>query len=101
LQNQKQIKINSLKHEVLGLWQGLNLLLLKKQKADGLTDYQDYYLDKSRALYEVELESDLGDAMTKFSSAILEQAKVKYQWILTWEALSMLTGDAKLSLLGY
>ncbi len=100
LKNNLYAKQQQIKHQLLSVWQQLNLLSVKKQHSDVNSDYQDYYLDRSRALYELEMQNDLGNAMTEFSAAILEKATIKYQWVLAWEELSIITNQPKYSILG-
>ena len=57
-----------------------------------MQDYRDLYLDRSRARYELDLQTDLGDAMVRFSDARLQAARVKYQLELAWEQLDAITG---------
>ena len=46
-------------------------------------DYRELYLDRSRALYELEVKTDLGDAMTEMSAVELDQARAEFEWIMT------------------
>jgi hypothetical protein len=58
-----------------------------------LLDYRDLYLDRSRALYEMEVKTDLGDSMVEVSEARLKFAKVKFNTALTWARLDALIGN--------
>ena len=57
-----------------------------------LGDYRELYLDRSRALYELEVHTDLGDAMVQMSVVRLERAKVEFDWRLARARLAALTG---------
>ncbi len=64
---------------------------LKRQSA--LADRTDLELDQSRALYEMEVNSDLGDAMVNVSAARLEASRVSFDLALAWLRLKVLTGE--------
>lgn len=55
--------------------------------------YRELYLDRSRALYEMEVRADLGDAMTEISAVRLERARAEFDWIMTEARLAALTGE--------
>ena len=46
--------------------------------------YRSYYQDRSRAMYEMEMRSDLGDAQAAAAEAILEAARVDFEQALLW-----------------
>lgn len=56
-------------------------------------DYRDLYLDRSRALYELEVKTDLGDAMTRISEVRLDQARVLFEWAMNEARLKAMTGS--------
>lgn len=56
------------------------------------SDYRELYLDRSRALYEMEVRADLGDAMTEISAVQLETARAEFDWRMTEARLAALTG---------
>ena len=55
---------------------------------------RDLYLDLSRALYEQEVQADLGDAMVKSSEARLRTAETEFAIARTWARIGLLTGKA-------
>ena len=55
---------NALSQEVLDLVLRLGNLRLTIEGLKVRGDYRELYLDRSRALYELEVKTDLGDAMT-------------------------------------
>lgn len=66
-----------------------------KLRLDGLKvreDYRELYLDRSRALYELEVKADLGDAMTEITAVTLAKARAEFDWILTLAELKALGG---------
>jgi outer membrane protein TolC len=82
-----------LRQTVLDLVQDLESLKIERNAARLRTSYRDLYLDRSRALYELEVKSDLGDAMTRVTEAQWLAAQVEFRLALTWARLDALTGD--------
>ncbi len=81
-----------LRQQLLLLWQRQGNL---KRRLNGLKvrgDYRELYLDRSRALYELEVKTDLGDAMTEISAVRLAEAEAEFDWILTSAELEALAG---------
>lgn len=83
-----------LRQSVLEAWQRLNVLRVQRDEAQVLSAYRDLYLDRSRALYEMEVTADLGDAMVRTSEARLRMAQTEYDLALTWARLDALVGGA-------
>ena len=52
--------------------------------------YRSYYQDRSRAMYEMEMRSDLGDAQAAVAEAMLEAARVDFKQVLLWAELDAL-----------
>jgi hypothetical protein len=67
--------------------------MVERNAAKVRTAYRDLYLDRSRALYELEVKSDLGDAMTRVTEAQWLAAQVEFRLALTWARIDALTGD--------
>jgi outer membrane protein TolC len=82
-----------LRQTVLDLVQELESLKIERNAAKVRTNYRDLYLDRSRALYELEVNSDLGDAMARVTEAQWLAAQVEFRLALTWARLDALTGD--------
>ena len=82
-----------LRQAVLDLVQDLEALKIERNAARLRTSYRDIYLDRSRALYELEVKSDLGDAMTRITEAQWLAAQVEFRLALAWARLDALTGD--------
>jgi len=78
---------------VLETWQHLETMKISHQHAKAQAEFRDLYLDRSRALYEMEVESDLGDAMVNISEVRIQLAKVKYQIVMAWARLQALIGN--------
>jgi len=77
-----------------------SLIDLQEKQAQLFYDYQEWkskenyrevYLDKSRAKYELEIASDLGDAMTESSKVKLEKTKIELEWDLVKRKIQFLT----------
>lgn len=56
------------------------------------TAYRDLDADRSRVMYDLEIKTDLGDAMAKLTEAQWQAAKVDYQLAFTWDEIDALTG---------
>ena len=85
----KEMDVNQ---RLLERWQDIYVLHAQRDEVAVLQDFRDLYLDRSRAQYELDLRTDLGDAMGRFSEARLEAARVRYALELVWERLGALTG---------
>lgn len=82
-----------LRQEILETWQNIQTLLMQNEQAEVLGDYRDLYLDRSRARYELETRTDLGDAMTEQSVAHLFSARTHFDLAIARETLVELTGN--------
>lgn len=82
-----------LRQTVLDLVQELESLNIERSAAKIRTAYRDLYLDRSRALYELEVRTDLGDAMMRVTEAQWRAAQVEYRLALAWAKLDALTGN--------
>lgn len=83
---------HALREEVLDLWLRLDTLRLQIAGLKVRGDYRELYLDRSRALYELEVKTDLGDAMTEVSAWRLDTAEAEFDWIMTRARLDALAG---------
>ncbi len=84
---------DEVRQTVLLLWQELELLRIQQEEAQAQMEYRDLYLDRSRANYEMEVNTDLGDAMVRLTEAQLAQAHVLFQTALAWERVNGVTGE--------
>ena len=55
-------------------------------------DYRELYLARSRALYELEVKTDLGDAMTEITTVHFDRARAEFEWTMTQAELAALRG---------
>jgi len=56
-------------------------------------EYRNLYLEKSRVNYELDRQSDLGDAMVQLSKAEYEYEKNSYEFVITYETLNLIVGE--------
>lgn len=76
----------------LELWQEVYVLRAQQDQAFTTIDYRDLYLDRARALYQMDIRTDLGDSMVEFSAARLLQARTRYELALALARLDALRG---------
>jgi outer membrane protein TolC len=92
---------SQIRERVLDLWQELNTSVIEREGVLVKQDFQDRMLDRNRALYDLEVRTDLGDAMVGWSEARLERAEVEFQLALAWAQLEALIGSEQIeSLVG-
>jgi outer membrane protein TolC len=96
LANQQQVQ-SHLRLEVLELWQKIQQLKLEIQGRSIEQDYRDKYLDRSRAEYELEFKTDLGDSMVLYSRSSSERLQALYAFELAYQRLTALVGTDFLS----
>lgn len=78
---------------ILSQWLEFDSLKGKLLQMKALTDYREIYLDRSRALYEMEVKTDLGDAMVRVSEAEREYLQTQYQMMLAIAKLELDVGQ--------
>lgn len=81
-----------LRRVVLDLRQELETLRIKRNAARQRTAFRDLYLDRRRALYEMEVQVRLGDALTRLTEAQWLAAKADFELALVWARIDALTG---------
>jgi len=84
-------KKQDIKHQVLENWLALGDLTIQSRAAEVLYDYREYDLDRARALYEMDAESNLGDSMVALTTASLKIAQARFEIAMRWEILAQLT----------
>lgn len=82
-----------LRQTVLDLVQEAETRKVERAAAQVKVSYRDLYLDRSRALYELEVRTDLGDAMAQITAAQWEAAQAEFRLALTWAKIDALTGQ--------
>lgn len=84
----------SIQQSILELWTQIYTLQARVDETRVLSEYRDLYLDRSRGLYELDVKTDLGDAMVKFSDARLQSARARYGLELAWIQMNVLMGKS-------
>lgn len=82
----------SVAQAVLNSWLELDLARVRRDESQARLDYRELYLDRSRALYELEVATDLGDSMVQISEAQRRVADAEYRIALAWGRLDALLG---------
>jgi outer membrane protein TolC len=84
---------SQLRQRLYEIWQSIHSLKLKRLQLVHSMDYRELKLDRSRALYELEVKTDLGDAMVGISEVRFKQAKADFELALIWMELQMLLNN--------
>jgi len=80
-----------LRQVVLDTVQEIETLQIDRRAAKVRNAWRDLYLDRSRGLYELEVRSDLGDAMIGVTEAQWQAAQVEFQLAMAWARLEATT----------
>jgi len=83
-----------LRDQVADLYFKLKLSDAEQKQNKAFGDYADLYLDYSRALYENESTTDLGDSMVRLSEANFQVISQQFKQALYWAQLDYLTGTS-------
>lgn len=81
-----------LRQQILELLLRLDIFKVAEGRSNAEILWRDYYLERSRTLYEQEVKSDIGDAMTQQSKARLQQQQIQFCRALTFAQLNALQG---------
>ena len=81
-----------IRQQVLELWLRLDALRIQREEMMTASEYRELYLDRSRALYELEVKTDLGDAMVRLTETERDVLKTDFEIALAWEQLDLLLG---------
>ncbi len=79
---------------VLDLWLELDTLHQQLEDARIESAWRDIALDEARALYQMELRSDLGDSMFKTTAVRHRLRSIEYAMAVAWMRLDALAGAA-------
>lgn len=93
IESERLLTRQEVEQQILELWLKISDLKRQFDDPDFTIEYRDLYLDRSRALYELEVTSDLGDAMVKLSDAQLYKAQTVFELAIAWAKLDALTGS--------
>lgn len=86
-----QTKKMQVQQAVLELWLDWQRLQSKLSEMQTLTKYRDLYMERSRARYEVEIQTDLGNAMALTSDAKFKLNQTLFEMTLVRSRLDVLT----------
>ena len=81
-----------LRQQILELLLRLDIFKVADGRSQAEILWRDYYLERSRTLYEQEVKSDIGDAMTQQSKARLHEQQIQFCHALTLAQLNALQG---------
>jgi len=84
---------SQLRQRLYELWQNIQLLKMERKQLIHSMDYRELRLDRNRALYELEVKTDLGDAMVAISEMRYKQAITDFKLVLQWMELLMLLNE--------
>jgi outer membrane protein TolC len=92
----RRARLEKMEHDIqkaaLDLVQQLETLKIRRETARQRLAFRDLSLEKRRALYEMEVQVTLGDAMTRLTEAQWLAAKADYELVLVWARIDALTG---------
>jgi outer membrane protein TolC len=83
----------AVREEVLGLLTDLQVGRAEIAAAKAQQTYQSYYQDRARAMYEMEMSADLGDAQAAAVEAMLDMSRAEFQQTLRWARLDALRAE--------
>ena len=86
-----------IKQTVLELWLELDALLIQREQMQAQQSYRELSLDRSRALYELEVRTNLGDSMVRVTEAERHAVLTDFNIALAWEKMDVLTGGDVMS----
>ncbi len=84
-------KTRELNQMTLKSWLDLSMFKRKKQALEVTRLYDDFYLEKARSEYEMNLSRDLGNAMVNWTKTTLEIARVEFEFVTTYQKLILLS----------
>ena len=82
--------------QVLTLWQAIRQSSLRVRGDEINQEYRDMILDRSRAEYELEFKTDLGNSMVQYSESRRKTWQARLELDMAWSKLQMLLGKTYL-----
>ena len=83
----------AIQQQVLELWLNIETLKIKHEEVTAGMNFTELSLDKSRALYELEVTTDLGYSMVRFSEAERKVVETDFSIAFAWAQLDALSGS--------
>jgi outer membrane protein TolC len=93
LMYQRQQYELQLRAEVRQIAEQFRILKASRDASVAFNDYRELYMDRSRALYDLEVKTDLGDAMIQISEAHVRDAQQRFEMALLLAQLNLLAGE--------
>lgn len=94
----RQARLSKAEHQlhqvVLELVQRLELLKVERAAAQQRLAFRELSLDRQRTLYEMEVQTRLGDALTRLTEAQWMAAKTDLEITFTWARIDTLLGKS-------
>jgi len=92
----QKLKLTQIESEIrqglLDAWQEIYVLKARQDTDEIAEEFRELYQDRSRAYYEMEYRTDLGDSFVRVTEARVEKFKNNSALALAWMKLAMLTG---------
>ena len=82
----------ALRKQVAEIWQKILQLRVRHEELKVSASRAELELDRARGEYELEIRTDLGDAMVNTSRVRYEKSKNDFDLVLAWMQLYLLTG---------
>lgn len=93
-QAEYELRQRELDQTLLELALELETLYTEREERNSINKYRELYLDRARAIYDLDVKTDLGDAMVELTEAQLEAARTEFKIALGWARLEALTGQS-------
>ncbi len=81
-----------IRQRALELWQQIADLQARRESDWVRFDYREIYLDRARSLYDLEVATDLGDALVEHTRARFRMRQTEFAMALAWAELQALMG---------
>nr|MDA3869508.1 TolC family protein [Gammaproteobacteria bacterium] len=89
--------VQQIREKIMNLYFQLELLAVEKQAVKASQTAADYNLDYKRAIYENELQTDLGNAMVRITQTDYDALEFNLKRALLWAKMQALTGIQNLA----
>ena len=85
-----------LRQSVLKLWHDIEVQQVRRQQMLKQNEFRELNLERSRALYEMEVKADLGTSMVELTEAQYQLARANYQLAQSLYQMMIMTGQLDL-----